>query len=117
MRKPANILLILFPLIIASCGPLGGVDDYDDEPGFSNFCLSNPVSGVAESQTDAAIGESNGSVSILATGGTGEYTYSLNNGPFQESKTFEGLPAGEHTVLIKDDRGCTGLARFIIFEG
>lgn len=45
--------------------------------------------------------------SVNANGGTSPYTYSLNNGTFQSSNTFNNIPAGNHTITIKDANGCT----------
>lgn len=45
---------------------------------------------------------------LLTTGSIGDYSYSLDlpNGPFQQSNYFENVPAGFHTVYVKDNRGC-----------
>ncbi|WP_299991705.1 gliding motility-associated C-terminal domain-containing protein [uncultured Pontibacter sp.] len=53
-------------------------------------------------------GNSNGSITVSAvTGGTSDYTYSLNGGAFQESATFTGLTARTYAITVKDARGCT----------
>ncbi|WP_192811663.1 SBBP repeat-containing protein [Pontibacter sp. BAB1700] len=53
-------------------------------------------------------GNSNGSITVSAvTGGTSDYTYSLNGGAFQESATFAGLTARTYAITVKDARGCT----------
>ncbi|GGK63526.1 hypothetical protein GCM10011405_09430 [Rufibacter glacialis] len=53
-------------------------------------------------------GNSNGSLQISGvTGGTAPYTYALNSGSFQSGTTFGGVPAGEHTLTVKDANGCT----------
>ena len=45
-------------------------------------------------------------VQIFATG-TGNYVYSLDNdGNYQESPYFSNVPAGIHTVIVKDLNGC-----------
>jgi gliding motility-associated-like protein len=44
---------------------------------------------------------------ITATAtGDGEYEYSLDGGPWQQSGTFEGVSFGEHTVAARDINGC-----------
>ena len=50
----------------------------------------------------------NGLIVVNPTSGTAPYQYSLNGGPFQASNTFTGLPAGNYTIDITDQIGCTG---------
>lgn len=64
---------------------------------------------VTTTKTDPTTGQSNGSITATATGGTG-FTYSLNNGAFQASGTFSGLAAGNYTVTAKNSNGCLGTA-------
>ncbi|MEA5110565.1 MAG: choice-of-anchor L domain-containing protein, partial [Lentimicrobium sp.] len=52
-------------------------------------------------------GQSNGVITINATGGSGSYQYSINNGTtWQSSNTFTGLSAGSYTVLVRDPGSC-----------
>ncbi|MCO5261327.1 MAG: choice-of-anchor L domain-containing protein [Lentimicrobium sp.] len=52
-------------------------------------------------------GQSNGVITINATGGSGSYLYSINNGTtWQSSNTFTGLSAGSYTVLVRDPGSC-----------
>jgi len=50
-------------------------------------------------------GENDGSITAVATGGTGPFTYDLGFG-FQSSPLFSGLSAGTYTVTYKDANGC-----------
>lgn len=53
--------------------------------------------------TDATtIGGEDGALAVTASGGDEDYEYSLDGVDYQESNTFEGLPAGEYTVYVKD---------------
>ncbi len=62
-------------------------------------------------------GNSSGSVTVTATGGTPGYTYSLDGGPFlNNGGTFTGLAAGPHTVVAKDANGCLKSVPFTITE-
>ncbi len=74
---------------------------------------NNPCAGitvlVSTTVVQPASGQSNGSITATATGGTG-FTYSLNNGTFQTSGTFSGLATGNYTITAKNNNGCTGLA-------
>lgn len=48
-----------------------------------------------------------GLIQIVASGGTGTYTYSADNGAsFQASNTFAGLPAGNYDLVVRDAAGC-----------
>ncbi|MBK9355884.1 MAG: choice-of-anchor L domain-containing protein [Bacteroidales bacterium] len=52
-------------------------------------------------------GQNNGVITINATGGSGSYEYSRNNGTnWQTSNTFTGLSAGNYTVLVRDPESC-----------
>ena len=46
---------------------------------------------------------------MTTTGGSGEFTYSLDGGIPQASNVFSGLSAGEYTVtvIVNDDLGCS----------
>ena len=55
-------------------------------------------------------GLSNGSLVVTASGGTGSYQYSLDGNSFQLSNTFTDLSAGNYTVQIMDDDGCSNVA-------
>jgi hypothetical protein len=46
--------------------------------------------------------ESTGSIKILVSGGTSPYLYKLNDGNYQISSTFTGLPANTYNITIKD---------------
>jgi len=49
-----------------------------------------------------------GTISITATGGTGAYSYSIDNGStWQASGVFNNLPAANYTVVVKDANECT----------
>ena len=43
---------------------------------------------------------------IVTTGGTAPFEYSLNGVDFQASSDLIGLGAGQYTITIKDDAGC-----------
>lgn len=51
-------------------------------------------------------GEENGSISVVANGGSGEYSYSIDGEDFVDYGIFENLPAGTYTVFIKDLNDC-----------
>lgn len=55
-------------------------------------------------------GGANGHATLTAKGGNGggysAYEYSLDDGPFQTENKLEGIIAGNHTLSVKDGRGC-----------
>ncbi|MEM1119503.1 MAG: gliding motility-associated C-terminal domain-containing protein [Bacteroidota bacterium] len=51
-------------------------------------------------------GETNGSISVDAIGGSAPYEYSLDGVLFQPSATLSNLSAGDYNVVIRDSRGC-----------
>lgn len=59
-------------------------------------------------------GNMDGSIHVSATGGTGSLTYDIGSGP-SDSGYFEHLAAGDYTITIEDDNGCSTL-EFITVE-
>ncbi|RYE26155.1 MAG: T9SS type B sorting domain-containing protein [Sphingobacteriales bacterium] len=47
-----------------------------------------------------------GSFTVTASGGTPGYTYAANTGTFGTSNILGNLPAGTHTIHLKDANGC-----------
>jgi large repetitive protein len=43
---------------------------------------------------------------IVTPTGLGDYNYQLDGSNFQESKTFENVTAGTHTITVNDKNGC-----------
>ncbi|MBS1733486.1 MAG: T9SS type A sorting domain-containing protein [Bacteroidetes bacterium] len=57
----------------------------------------------------------NGSIELYRTGGTGPYTYSLNNVTYQGSNVFTNLAAGTYTGWVRDSKGCkSSLANIVV---
>ena len=62
-------------------------------------------------------GQSNGAISISATGGTPPYQYSVDNGvTFQSSASFNGLSTGNYTIIVQDDNGCSTISNASLSE-
>jgi hypothetical protein len=51
-------------------------------------------------------GDNDGSIIVSATGGDGNYEYSLNNGPFQQENIFADLSSGNYSVIVRDGSDC-----------
>ncbi len=51
-------------------------------------------------------GESNGSITVTATGGVGNYQYRLKGKPWQSTNVFGNLSAGAYTLEVQDQNFC-----------
>lgn len=58
-----------------------------------------------------------GAITASALGGVAPYEYSLDGVTYQSSSTFTGLGAGNYSVAVRDDNGCTASAPAVINEG
>lgn len=57
--------------------------------------------------TDAACDSDDGTITVSASGGNGDLSYSSDNGvTFQNSAVFSGLSVGSYTIIVKDEDGC-----------
>lgn len=57
--------------------------------------------------TQPSCGNSNGSASIITTGGTTPLTYAWNTVPIQTTATANNIAPGSYTVVVTDGSGCT----------
>lgn len=96
-------------LLFYSCSKSG-----NDTP--ANPCAGVIITVSATTTQTTGPGSSNGSISATASGATG-LTYSLNNGTYQASGSFNNLTAGTYTVTAKTSEGCTGSASFTVKDG
>lgn len=69
------------------------------------FFSSSPIVVEGIDITPASCNESNGSITINATGGIGTLSYSIGAG-FQSSNQFNGLTGDEYTITIQDGNDC-----------
>ena len=57
--------------------------------------------------TDATcFGDSNGSASVEASGGSGNFQYSINGISYDQSNVFDGLVADQYSLFAQDEIGC-----------
>ncbi len=76
-----------------------------------------PITGVLEDRVDVlCFGQSTGSLSIMAQGGTAPYNYLWNTVPPQTGPQANNIPAGIFSVTITDVNGCIGFAEATITE-
>jgi gliding motility-associated-like protein len=59
------------------------------------------------SHVTGCFGNSDGSLEVDASGGTGQLRFSIDGSSFNASGIFNGLAAGDYTIIIRDDQGCT----------
>ena len=68
---------------------------------------SAPLSVAIISSSDVlCFGESNGSATAQASGGSGSYSYQWDDPAAQQTPTASNLPAGTYTVTVFDNNGC-----------
>ena len=62
-------------------------------------------------------GSSDGEITILASGGTSSYNYSVTgSAPFFPSNIFSGLPSGIYDIVVQDANGCETTGGTIILN-
>ncbi len=82
-----------------------------------NYTLVEPeLIVITPTLVSATAGSSNGSITVNATGGTGQYEYSLDAFNWQSSNVFSGLAAGGYVVYVKDANGCIQLMTLLLDE-
>ncbi|GEM_PF-2311370 len=65
------------------------------------------IDSVNVTNVTGSAGNSNGSIAVATTGGTGQLQYSIDNGStWQADSIFTGLSAGDYPVAVKDENGC-----------
>ncbi len=84
-----------------------------DENNCTNSCnviISEPTQALSCSislqQGISCYGERDGALNVIAVGGTGTYTYSLNGENFSDNHLFENLGPGLHEIEVKDQNNC-----------
>lgn len=88
-----------------------------------NGCIKDTTVFIAEppaiaftlsSVDNLCFGESNGSITLNVSGGTGSFTFNWSNGAITQNITT--LPAGTYDVTITDDNGCLQYAQAMVAE-
>ena len=82
-----------------------------------NIIISNtnaPTS-IVTTPVNASCGQTNGSVSIgNVTGGSAPYQYNFNGQGLSSATSYSNLGAGNYTLVVQDNNGCTYTAANII---
>jgi len=87
--------------LMASLLSCGGDSEEDIKIDCANSSLEVSVSEIINAECD-----SQGSIEISATGGSGTVQYSINGTTFQSSNIFN-VSAGDYTVTARDNAKCT----------
>jgi len=66
---------------------------------------------------DAGCGTNNGSIEVMASGGSGNFSYSLNGSSFQSNPVFPNLDRGAYGIIVQDDIGCSVTDNVSIMSG
>lgn len=66
---------------------------------------------------DAGCGTNNGSIEVMASGGSGNFSYSLNGSSFQSNPVFSNLGRGAYGIIVQDDIGCSVTDNVSIMSG
>ena len=76
-----------------------------------------PMALELEATDETCLGYSDGSLAIMASGGTTPYLYSVNGQAETIFPSFDNLPPGEYQVEVLDAMGCTVTGQIIVNEG
>jgi gliding motility-associated-like protein len=80
--------------------------------------ITQPVAPLSTSVSSlnnvSCFGGSNGTVNVISTGGSGNYTYSWGNGSTTQS--LSGVAAGNYNVTVTDANACTASASATIVQ-
>lgn len=112
--------------IVGTNQTLTGVDagTYTCKVTDANLCFTTQVISITSPTVVTATatltnvqinGQSTGSITINASGGTAPYTYLLNGNP-QPTNQFTNLPAGTYTVLVQDANNCIWTTTVVISQ-
>ena len=102
----AHFLSMLAMVLFVRCSSENAPDPVD--------CNTNPVMIESVSSTEATCGLDDGGLTISASGGSGDYMYSVNGDDFQSSAIFSDLGAGNYTVTVMDMNECSASGSAIV---
>ncbi|MCX6214584.1 gliding motility-associated C-terminal domain-containing protein [Spirosoma sp.] len=77
--------------------------------GTKDVIISSPPSPTISNvvSIDPQCGNTNGALTIFASGGNGSLSYALNGVDFKTENQFTNLPGGTYTIMVKDQDQCT----------
>jgi len=92
---------------------------YPDLKEEASLVIPDVLTIVVTEQTDPECeGGNDGEIIVTAGGGTPPYQYSIDGGSnYQSSGTFSNLTAGNYTIKVIDDGGCTATVNATLLDG
>jgi len=103
-----KLLLFTFFLGLAGIYSCGGGEE---EPQID--CSASDIA-VAVQNTEDASCSGAGSLSVLGSGGTAPYEYSIDGAGFQSATEFSNVASGSYTVTVRDANGCTSTTSAVV---
>lgn len=97
--KTNLLFLAVVPLLFASCGG----DTENPEPDCNQTDLAVSVASTTNDQCSQGVGE----IVVTASGGEGDYEFSIDGSTFQASGTFAGVTPGDYTIAVRDAADCS----------
>ncbi|MCG2459221.1 T9SS type B sorting domain-containing protein [Flavobacteriaceae bacterium F89] len=120
------------PAVFSTTNPVSvtGTGDYDiyvrDNNGNTGYCEAlynitisqDPAVAISESHLDVSCnGNNDGSITLGASGGAGNYTYSIDGGTnYFASGIFKNLTAGTYNAVVRDKNNCPATTTITITE-
>jgi large repetitive protein len=93
------------------------VSDFNNCTDTQTATLTNPDAPTLTVTTmNPTCGNTDGSITINATGGVTPYQYSLDGLNFQAGNTFTNLAANEYTVVVKGSNSCSATQATTLFD-
>lgn len=74
------------------------------------------IASVSNANDLSCNGASDGAINIAGSGGTPNYTYSLDGTNYQSGNSFTGLDAGNYIAYVKDNAGCIDTVHLTLTE-
>src|SRR5260221_7137107 len=90
-----------YKLILAALGLFLSMSCEYNSIGEPVRCTTNDLALRVTENKEASCGQSDGSLKMVASGGTSTYSFSINGGAFQSDSTFQNLKAGSYIVTVK----------------
>ncbi len=72
---------------------------------------------ISVTSVNAGCDSSDGSITVVASGGSGNYQYSIDGGAFQNEANFSNLGAGSYAISVKDSENCEATAQATLQSG
>ncbi len=92
------------------------VEGCRDTVSFTLASLSTPINLTTSMDSVNCSGENSGIASVAAMGGFGNFNYTWNTVPVNNTNTAAGLIAGSYTVTVSDQAGCSAEATVVVLE-